>query len=156
VLVDNTTDEVDVVNVVGGGVVVKTDADEDDVFVVSAVREDRELASDEIAEDMLEIADEEVKTTGAMDVEEAGVLFDIVLIETLVDVVVMGTVVELVNDNVMVEDVVSVTIVEVVSVGIDEMVEVVMVLIEVVEVVDRFDSDWPSTKAPKNQSSNTP
>jgi hypothetical protein len=156
VLVDNTTDEVDVVNVVGGGVVVKTDADEDDVFVVSAVREDRELASDEIAEDMLEIADEEVKTTGAMDVEEAGVLFDIVLIETLVDVVVMGTVVELVNDNVMVEDVVSVTIVEVVSVGIDEMVEVVMVLIEVVEVVDRFDNDWPSTRAPKNQSSNTP
>jgi hypothetical protein len=154
VLVDNTTDEVDVVNVVGGGVVVKTDADEDDVFVVSAVREDKELAIDEIAEDMLEIADEEI-TTGAIDVVEAGVLFDIVLIETLVDVVVMGSVVELVIDNVVVEVVVSKTV-EVVSVGVNETVEVVMVLSEVVVVVDRFDNDWPFTRAPRNQSSNTP
>lgn len=141
-------------NVVGGGVVVKTDADEDGDEVVP-VSEDTELASDEMAEDMLEIAAEEV-TTGAIEVDEAVGLSDTVLIEILVDVVVMASVVELVNDSVMVDDEESEEVVKVVSVETIETVEVVIVLSEVVEVVDRFDNDWPSTKAPKIHSSNTP
>ena len=159
VLVDNTTDELDVVNVVGGGVVVKTDAELEELEVVPTSDDtlDKELFRDETAADMLEISDEDEDTIGAIDIEEVVVaLFDIVLVETLVEVLVMISVVELVDAMVMVEDEESDEVVEVVSVVKEETVEVVTVMVEDVKLVDRFDMDWPATQVASMQSSKAP
>jgi hypothetical protein len=167
VLVNNTIDELDVVNVVGGGVVVKTDTEleeleELEVVPTSDDAVDRELSTDETAADMLEISDEDGDTIGAIDVEEGAaalsdaVLSETVLVETLVKVLVVTSVVELVDTMVVVEAEEADEVVEVVSVVKEETVELVMVMVEDVKLVDRFDMDWPSTKAASMQSSKAP
>jgi hypothetical protein len=155
VLVDSTTDELDVVNVVGGGVVVKTEAEVDELEPAadSDVKIESELDREEIAAEMLEISEEDEVTTGTMLVEEE---VDIVLVETLVEVLVITSVVELVDDSVTVEVDESDVIVDVESVVKEDTLELVMVTVEDVTLVDRLDMDWPSTKTIRSQSSNAP